>query len=117
MKLFEGWRSSASWRVRWTLAMKKISYESILVDVERGDQHDFLAPKNPMHQVPTLELDDGQLLTESVAIIEWLDETHPDPPLLPRDPLAKARVRELVQIINAGVQPLQNTIVRKAISS
>jgi maleylpyruvate isomerase len=76
-----------------------------------------MAPVNPMHQVPALELDDGQVLTESVAIIEWLDETYPEPALLPKDALARARVRELVQIINAGVQPLQNTIVRKAVSS
>ncbi len=117
MRLYEGWRSSASWRVRWALRSKKVAYESTLIDVEIGDQHTVLASKNPMHQVPTLELDDGQLLTESVAIIEWLDETHPDPALLPKDPLARARVRELVQIINSGVQPLQNTIVRKAISS
>jgi maleylacetoacetate isomerase len=117
MKLFEGWRSSASWRVRWALQLKNVSYESVLLDVELGEQHTVLASKNPMHQVPTLELDDGQLLTESVAIIEWLEETYPEPPLLPKEPLARARVRELVQIVNAGVQPLQNTIVRKAISS
>ena len=117
VRLYEGWRSSASWRVRWALLLKKIAYVSVLVDVELGEQHTVLAPKNPMHQVPTLELDDGQLLTESVAIIEWLDETYPEPPLLPKDPLERARVRELVQIINAGVQPLQNTIVRKAIST
>jgi maleylacetoacetate isomerase len=117
MRLYEGWRSSASWRVRWALLLKNIAYESTLIDVEIGDQHTILASKNPMHQVPTLELDDGQLLTESVAIIEWLDETHPEPPLLPKDPLARARVRELVQIVNSGVQPLQNTIIRKAVSS
>jgi maleylpyruvate isomerase len=117
MRLYEGWRSSASWRVRWALALKKVAYDSVLIDVELGDQHTILAPKNPMHQVPTLELDDGQLLTESVAIIEWLEDTYPDPALLPRGPLERARVRELVQIINSGVQPLQNTIVRKAISS
>jgi maleylacetoacetate isomerase len=117
MKLYEGWRSSSSWRVRWALALKKIAYESVLIDVEAGDQHTVVGPKNPMHQVPTLELDDGALLTESVAIIEWLDETHPEPALLPKEPLARARVRELVQLVNSGVQPLQNTIVRKAISS
>jgi maleylacetoacetate isomerase len=97
--------------------LKGISYESVLLDLELGEQHTVLASKNPMHQVPTLELDDGQLLTESVAIIEWLDETHPEPALLPKDPLMRARARALVQIVNAGVQPLQNTIVRKAISS
>jgi maleylacetoacetate isomerase len=76
-----------------------------------------VAPLNAMKQVPTLELDDGRVLTESVAIIEWLEETRPDPALLPRDPWLRAQVRELVQIVNAGTQPMQNTIVQQAISS
>jgi maleylacetoacetate isomerase len=117
MKLYEGWRSSASWRVRWALALKQISYESVLVDIEAGEQFTALASLNPLRAVPTLELDDGRLLTESVAIIEWLDETSPGPPLLPEDPFARARVRELVQIVNSAIHPLQNTAVRKAISS
>jgi maleylpyruvate isomerase len=116
MKLYEGWRSSASWRVRWALALKRIAHESVLVDIARGEQHSILASLNPMRSVPTLELDDGSVLTESVAIIEWLEETHPRPALLPADPRERAHVRELVQIINAGVHPLQNTIVRLAIS-
>jgi maleylacetoacetate isomerase len=116
MKLYEGWRSSASWRVRWALALKKIPYESVLIDIERGEQFDVLPAVNPMKQVPTLELDDGRALTESVAIIEWLDETHPLPELIPRDSFERARVRALVQLINSGIHPLQNTIVRKAIS-
>jgi maleylacetoacetate isomerase len=91
-------------------------YESVLVEIASGEHHDVLAPVNPMHQVPTLELDDGRVLTESVAIIEWLDELHPTPPLLPRDPWQRARVRELVQLINAGIHPLQNTIVRQAVA-
>ena len=116
MKLYEGWRSSASWRVRWALALKQISYDSVLVDIEAGEQFTALASLNPLRAVPTLELDDGRVLTESVAIIEWLDETCPGPPLLPRDPFARAHVRELVQIVNSGIHPLQNTAVRKAIS-
>jgi maleylacetoacetate isomerase len=116
MKLYEGWRSSASWRVRWALALKRVAVDSVLVDIEAGEHLTRLAGKNPMRAVPTLELDDGSTLTESTAIIEWLDETHPDPPLLPREPLARARVRALVQLVNAGIHPLQNTAVRKAIS-
>ena len=116
MRLYEGWRSSASWRVRWALTLKRIPYESVLVDIARGEQHSVLASINPMRAVPTLELDDGSVLTESVAIIEWLEETHPRPALLPAEPRERAHVRELVQIINAGVHPLQNTIVRLAIS-
>jgi len=117
VKLYEGWRSSASWRVRWALALKQVSYASVFVDIAAGTHRDLLEPVNPMHQVPTLELDDGRVLSESVAIIEWLDETYPDPPLLPSDPWRRAQVRELVQLINAGIHPLQNTIVREAVSS
>jgi maleylacetoacetate isomerase len=117
MKLYEGWRSSASWRVRWALALKRLPYESVLVDIDAGEHLTALAPINPMRQVPTLELDDGRVLTESVAIIEWLEETNPDPPLLPREAFARARVRGLVQLINSGVHPLQNTKVTKAISA
>jgi maleylacetoacetate isomerase len=117
MKLYEGWRSSASWRVRWALALKHISYQSVLVDIDAGEHLTALAGLNPMRTVPTLALDDGRVLSESVAIIEWLEETCPDPPLLPRDPFARARVRQLVQIVNSAIHPLQNTAVRKAISS
>ena len=71
---------------------------------------------NPLFALPTLVLDDGTVLTESVAILEWLEETHPAPPLLPKDPLARAHVRELVQLVNSGIHPLQNSSVMAAIS-
>jgi maleylacetoacetate isomerase/maleylpyruvate isomerase len=116
LTLHEGRTSSASWRVRWGLALKRIPYRSAVVDIAGGEHLTALAALNPMRQVPTLELDDGRVLTESVAILEWLDETHPDPPLLPADPFERARVRALVQLVNAGIHPLQNTQVRKAIS-
>jgi maleylacetoacetate isomerase len=116
VKLYEGWRSSASWRVRWALALKRVPYRSVFVDIAAGEHVAVLAPVNPMRQVPSLELSDGRVLTESVAIIEWLDETIPDPPLLPADPFLRARTRELVQIVNADIHALQNTITRLAIS-
>jgi maleylacetoacetate isomerase len=116
MKLYQGWQSSSSWRVRWALALKRVPYQAVFVDVAAGEHRTVLAARNPMLQVPTLELDDGRLLTESSAIIEWLDETVPDPPLLPGDPFERARARALVQLVNAGIQPLQNTIVRLAYS-
>jgi maleylacetoacetate isomerase len=115
MKLYQGRRSSASWRVRWGLALKGLAHEPIYVDLA-GGHHAVLDPVNPMHQVPTLVLDDGTILTESVAILEYLDEVYPAPPLLPAEPRARAHVRELVQLVNAGIHPLQNTIVRHAIS-
>jgi len=117
MRLYQGWQSSASWRVRWALALKKVPYDGVFVDVQTGEHHAVLAPINPMHQVPTLELGDGRVLTESVAIIEWLEETIPEPRLLPADPFERAHARELVQLINSGVHPLQNTITRLAVSS
>jgi maleylpyruvate isomerase len=118
MKLYQGFLSSASWRVRWALAIKRLKYESIWLDIASGEHLRVLANKNPLLSVPTLELDDGDLLTESVAIIEWLEESFPDPglALLPRSPRQRARVRELVQLVNAGIHPLQNTIVRRAIA-
>jgi maleylpyruvate isomerase len=117
MKLYEGWRSSASWRVRWALALKKLPYESVWLDVAAGEHMRVLPNLNPLCTVPTLELPGGDVLTESVAIIEWLDETRPDPPLLPGDPRARARVRQLVQLVNADIHPLQNTSVRRAIAA
>ncbi|MDB4986862.1 MAG: Maleylacetoacetate isomerase [Myxococcaceae bacterium] len=117
MKLYQGWKSSASWRVRWALAIKGLAYESVWLDIASGEHRGALAQINPLLTVPTLCLDDGEALTESVAILEWLEEMHPEPPLLPREPHMRARVRELVQLVNADIHPLQNTLVRKTVSS
>ena len=117
MRLFQGWLSSASWRVRWALAIKGLAYESVWIDIAAGEQQERLAGINPLRSVPTLELADGEILCESTAIIEWLDELYPARPLLPSDPLQRARVREFVQWVNSGIHPLQNTIVRRAIAS
>lgn len=112
------WRSSSSWRVRWALAHKGIAYESNAVDLLSGAQADaaYVANKSPMGYVPSLEVD-GRPLTESVAILEWLEETVPTPSLYPRDPWARARVRQLVEFVNAGTQPLQNLSVNRHHSS
>lgn len=117
MKLYEGWSSSASWRVRWALALKQLSYRSVWLDVAAGEHLQVLPAINPLCTVPTLELAPGDVLSESVAIIEYLDETQPGPRLLPADPRARARVRQLVELINSGVHPLQNTILRRTVSS
>jgi maleylacetoacetate isomerase len=117
-KLYHYWRSSCSWRVRWALELKKINYTKEAVNILQGEHNKpaFLAV-NPSGQVPSLAIDDGIQLGESVAIMEWLEETHPSPALLPSDPVSKARVRELVQVICAGTQPLQNLKVLAAVSS
>lgn len=116
MRLYQGWHSSASWRVRWALAIKEIAYDSVWLDIAAGEHLERLSSINPLCTVPVLELDDGDVLTESVAILEWLEETRRARPLLPADPRERARVRALVQLVNADIHPLQNTSVRKAIS-
>src|SRR5690606_31132006 len=89
--------------------LKGISVEHAFRHLRKGEQTspDYLA-LNPQGLVPTLVLDDGTLLTQSLAIIEWLDETHPNPPLLPKDPLARARVRAFAQAIACDTHPVQN---------
>ncbi len=115
--LYHFWRSSASQRVRWALAHKGIAYQSVVVDLHAGEQHsaDHRA-RNPMGHVPALDID-GHLLAESVAILEYLEETRPTPPLYPATPLARARVRQVVELIASGVQPLQNLAVLAKVSS
>ncbi len=105
------WRSSCSFRVRIALNYKKLAYESEHVNIVTGEQKSpaYMA-HNPIGHVPTLHID-GVPYVESVAIMELLEELHPDPPLLPRSPQDRARVRALVETINAGIQPLQNLIV------
>jgi len=101
--------SSASYRVRIALALKGVQVTSILLDLRAGEQRleEFLKI-NCQGFVPALVMDDGAVLTQSAAIIEYLDETHPDPPLLPKAPLARARVRALAQAITCDVHPLNN---------
>lgn len=112
MRLHGYWRSSCTYRVRIGLALKGVAYDVVPVNLLEGAQSsEAYVGMNPAAQVPTLELDDGTRLTQSVAILEYLEERVPEPPLLPRDALGRARVRQLVEIINAGIQPLQNLSV------
>ena len=105
------WRSSSSWRVRWALAHKGLAYESHAVDLLSGAQRDAaFVDKSPMGLVPCLIVD-GKPLTESVAILEWLEELKPG--LYPEDRWARARTRQLVELINSGTQPLQNIGVNR----
>ena len=109
MKFYEAVLSSAAFRVRIALALKGLSYESVVYDL-RANQHltEEYRKVNPMRAVPSLELGPGQVLIESMAIVEYLEETYPEPPLLPREPLARARVRALAQIVACNIHPLNN---------
>jgi maleylpyruvate isomerase len=101
--------SSASYRVRIALALKGLQVTSVAVNLRAGEQRleEFLQI-NSQGFVPALETDDGTVLTQSMAIIEYLDEIHPEPPLLPQAPVARARVRALAQAITCDVHPLNN---------
>jgi len=108
MKLYGYFRSSAAFRVRIALNLKKLDYESAFIHLRRGDQRQpgFL-DVNPQGLVPALETDDA-LLIQSLPIIEHLDETYPSPPLLPRDAKGRARVRALAAIVACDVHPINN---------
>src|SRR5271155_600005 len=109
MILYDYGFSSASYRVRIALALKNLQYTSVIKNLRAGEQRlsEFLQI-NVQGFVPALQLDDGVVLTQSVAIIEYLDELYPDPPLLPAQPLARARVRALTQAITSDIHPLNN---------
>ena len=114
MKLHNYFRSSASFRVRIALELKGLPYEYLPVHLVKGEHKtEQYAAVSASGLVPTLETDEGQLLGQSMAIIEYLDETHPDPPLLPRDPLGRAHVRALAQLIACEIHPLNNLRVLK----
>lgn len=116
LRLFSYWRSSASYRVRIALELKGLAYEIVPVNLIAeggGRQHEpAYRAVNPQGLVPTLEVD-GRPLGQSLAIIEWLEETFPQPPLLPAEPWARARARCFALAIACEVAPLSNTGVRR----
>jgi len=108
MKLYSYFRSSAAFRVRIALNLKNFAYEQVPVHLRRGEQSAAsYAAINPQGLVPALQ-DDGRLLTQSLAIIEYLEETRPIPPLLPPDPAGRARVRALALAVACDIHPLNN---------
>jgi len=119
MKLFSYWRSLATYRVRIALNLKGVAPEEVItVNLHEGKQREERYRQiNPMMALPALILDDGTVLFESLAILEYLDETHPNPPLLPKEPKARARVRGLAQIIACDTHPLIVPRVREFLAS
>ena len=114
------WRSSASHRVRIGLGLKQLPYDYAIVNIVAREQHAAAyRSKNPMAQVPTLEIteDDGTVhaLTQSLPILEFLDERFPEPPIMPKDLYLRARMRGLAEIVNSGIQPLQNMATTKQV--
>lgn len=111
--LYSYFRSSCSWRVRIALAMKGIAYEYKAVSLLKGEQmQEKYQVLTPMAQVPSLEID-GFVINQSLPIIEYLDETREEPALLPKDPKQRCIVRQISEIINSGIQPLQNLKILK----
>ncbi|WP_437586677.1 maleylacetoacetate isomerase [Sorangium sp. So ce1000] len=115
------WRSSCSWRVRIALAHKGAphAYRPVNLVRDGGEQlRDDYRAKNPMAQVPLIEFEQGgavRRVSQSVAIIELLEDLFPAPPLLPADPYLRAKARQLAEMINSGTQPLQNTATLKCV--
>ena len=112
MKLYTYFRSSAAYRVRIALNLKGLSSEMISIHLQKQgglNKRPEYRAVNPQMRVPALQLDSGDVLLQSLAIIEYLDEVHPKPPLLPRDPLERAKVRALAQMIACDIHPLNNT--------
>lgn len=111
MKLYSYWRSSAAYRVRIALAIKQIPYEYLSVSlIAHGGEHRAtpFATKNPQKLVPLLELEDGRYITQSLAIIEYLDEVAPTPRLLPDDPYTRAQARAIALAVACEIHPLNN---------
>ena len=111
MKLYDYFRSTASYRVRIALNVKNLTYEKVEIHLTRdgGEQHSLeFRQKNPQGLVPCLEIDGKHYLSQSLAIIEYLDETYPAIPLLPQDPFTKATVRSLALMIACDIHPINN---------
>lgn len=118
MKLYSYWRSSTAYRVRTALNLKGVAFETVPVDLVAGDQRDaaFLGI-NPSGGVPALQLDDGTILTQSMAILEWLEDTYPAPAMLPADPVAAAQVRAAAMVVACDIHPVNNLKVVQHLKS
>jgi maleylpyruvate isomerase len=120
MILYDYWRSSSGWRVRIALHHKQISFERRVVNLVKeggGEQHgaDFQT-LNPLRQVPVLVVEEGgaaRALTQSLAILAYLEQRFPSPPLIPAEPWLRARALQMAEMVNAGIQPMQNLALQQ----
>ncbi|GHE06482.1 maleylacetoacetate isomerase [Defluviimonas sp. 20V17] len=118
MKLYGYWRSGAAYRLRIAFGLKGLDWEDMPVNLLAGDQQsEAFRSLNPIGLVPVLELDDGAALSQSLAILDWLDRSHPEPPLFPENPVARARVMAAGMTIAVDTHPLQNVGVVKHLKS
>ncbi len=123
LRLYSYFRSSCSYRVRIALGLKGLEYEYVPVHLlqDGGQQFsDSYLQRNPIAEVPTLEVlneagDVVATVSQSVAIMEYLEECYPEPALLPSEPAERAKVRQLVEVVNSSIQPIQNLKVMKKI--
>ncbi|KAI7863264.1 glutathione transferase zeta 1 [Spinellus fusiger] len=115
-QLYGFYRSSASWRVRLALKWKGVAYESFCVDLVKTEQKSekYLA-MNPNGKVPSFVTKEGEIIYQSMAILEYLEEVYPERPLLPKHPLERAQVRLICQLVSCDIQPLQNPSVVAAV--
>ena len=114
LKLYHYWRSSCSWRVRWALEYKEVPFQTEVINLLKAEQKsEDYKRKAPTGHVPCMSIDSKYQLTESLAIIDWLEEVYPEKSLYPSSAMEKAQVKELANIIASGTQPIQNLKVLK----
>ena len=117
LTLYSAWRATSAYRVRIALNLKGLAYDYAPVDLLAGEQHKAAyRAVNPQRFVPALDVD-GRILTQSMAILEWLEETHPEPALLPKDAWDRQTVRAMCGIIASDIHPLNNTRVGRALGA
>ena len=118
LTLHSYWRATAPYRVRIGLQLKGLDYGYVPVNLLEGNQHQAAyRAVNPQRLTPALDIGDGEILTQSLAILEWLDETHPEPALLPKTALDRARVRAMADIVACDIHPLNNMRVNRALEA
>ena len=115
--LYSAWRATAPYRLRIGLALKGLAYDYVPIDLIKGEQREAAyRAVNPQGLTPALDIGDGHVLTQSVAILEWLEETRPEPAILPATPLDRQKVRTMALLIACDIHPLNNTRVGRRLS-